>query len=144
MAGMRVQVPDALWVELEPLVPPLERRFRYPGRKPYEARVCLEGIVTVLRYGIPWKALPAEPGRPSGKTCWRRLDEWERAGVWPQLLVRLQALLAEAGEIDWRRVIVDATFVAAKKGAPRRARARQTAAAQRASSTSAVTGAVVR
>jgi transposase len=43
----------------------------------------------VLRYGIPWKALPQLEGEPSGKTCWRRLDEWERAGVWPKLIERL-------------------------------------------------------
>jgi transposase len=141
MAGMRVRVPDALWAELEPLIPRPARRFRHPGRKRFDERACLEGLLTVLRYGIPWKALPQTEGEPSGKTCWRRLDEWERAGVWAQLLARLQARLAEAGEIDWQRAIVDATFVPAKKGAPRRARARPTAAAPRASSTSAATAA---
>jgi len=139
MARMRVRVPEALWLELEPLVPRPQRRFRYPGRKRFQERACLEGILTVLRYGIPWRELPHAEGEPSGKTCWRRLDEWERAGVWSQLMLRLQARLAEAGQIDWQRAIVDATFVAAKKGAPRRARALQTAGGRRASSISAVT-----
>lgn len=144
MSAMRWQVPDELWDEIEPLIPRRERRFRYPGRRRYDERACLEGILTVLRYGIPWDALPAEPGLPSGKTCWRRLDEWERAGVWSKLLARLQARLAEQEQLDWSRAIVDATLVPVKKGAPKRARARQTAANRPPSSTSAATAAASR
>jgi transposase len=81
----------------------------------------------VLRYGIRWRALPAIAGFPSGQTCWRRLDEWERAGVWPVLLVRLQARLVQAERLDWSRAIVDASLVDAKRGA-RRSRARSAAA----------------
>ena len=128
MAVGREQVPERLWREIEPLIPRPARRFRYPGRKRLEERACLEGILTVLRHGIPWRALPAAPGLPSGKTCWRRLDEWERAGVWPRVLERLQARLADAERIDWARAIVDASFVAAKRGARRRARVPPTAA----------------
>ena len=108
-----------MWAEVEPLLPRVERRFRYPGRKRCDDRVCLEGILYVLRYGIPWRALPAIAGFPSGQTCWRRLDEWERAGVWPALMARLQARLERAGELDWSRAIVDASLVDAKRGAPR-------------------------
>src|SRR5205085_4634533 len=93
---VRVRVPLVVWRELQPLIPVPERRFRFPGRKRLDDRACLEGILTVLRYGIPWRALPGGGGLPSGNTCWRRLDEWERAGVWPQLMARLQARLAEA------------------------------------------------
>lgn len=141
---VRVRVPGVVWGELEPLIPRPARRFRYPGRRRMDERACLEGILTVLRYGIPWAALPAGEGLPSGKTCWRRLDEWERAGVWLQLMARLQARLAEAEQIDWERAIVDATIVAAKKGAPKRARARQTAAGRPRSSTSPATAAASR
>jgi transposase len=89
MAAEPWRVPERLWRELEPLLPKVERRFRYPGRKRVDDRVCLEGILYVLRYGIPWRALPKLEGLPSGQTCWRRLDEWERAGVWAALLLRL-------------------------------------------------------
>jgi transposase len=144
MNGLRVRVPDSLWQELEPLLPRPQRRFRYPGRKRLDDRAVLEGILTVLRYGIPWRALPREQGAPSGQTCWRRLDEWQRAGVWEALVCRLQARLARAELIDWGRALVDATYVPAKKGAPKRARARQTAAARPRSSTSAATAAASR
>ena len=117
MAGMWVAVPETLWREVEPLLPVPERRFRYPGRKRYSERSCLEGVLTVLRWGIPWRELPVEPGRPSGKTCWRRFDEWQRAGVWPELVARLQRRLAASNRIDWRVSILDATIVPAKRGA---------------------------
>ena len=34
-------VSDALWERLEPLLPRWERRFRYPGRKPFNDRLAL-------------------------------------------------------------------------------------------------------
>jgi transposase len=144
MRGVRRQVPETLWRELEPLIPKPERRFRYPGRKRFGERACLEGILTVLHYGIPWRALPGGQGLPSGKTCWRRLDEWQRAGVWERLVERLQRRLAEADELDWQRVIVDATIVPAKRGAGRSAKALQIEVGPPASSTSPATAAASR
>ena len=123
MAALLLRVPEVLWCEIESLLPVPERRFRYPGRKRYPERACLEGILTVLRWGIPWKELPQPAGRPSGKTCWRRFDEWQRAGVWPQLVLRLQGRLAAQGKLDWQRALLDSTIVDAKKGAPRSAKA---------------------
>jgi transposase len=124
VAGMLVRVPEALWCEIESLLPVPERRFRYPGRKRCSERACLEGILTVLRWGIPWRERPRPEGRPSGQTCWRRFDEWQRAGVWAQLVARLQGRLAAEGKLDWQRAMLDSTIVDAKKGAPRSARAR--------------------
>lgn len=139
MASMWMVVPEVLWREVEPLVPVPERRFRYPGRKRHAERACLEGILTVLRWGIPWKELPQQPGGPSGKTCWRRFDEWQKAGVWPQLVERLQQRLAKAGEIDWERAIVDSTIVPAKRGAAKSAVTLPTGAVRPRSSTSSAT-----
>jgi transposase len=138
------RVPELLWAEIEPLLPVVERRFRYPGRRRIDDRACLEGILYVLRYAIPWRALPRLEGMPSGQTCWRRLDEWERAGVLEQLMGRLQARLADADAIDWQRAIVDASLVPVKKGAPRRVRARPTVASRPRSCTSAATAAARR
>jgi transposase len=123
MAGMLVEVPETLWREVEPLLAGPKRRFRYPGRKRYPERACVEGILTVLRWGIPWRELPQGEGRPSGKTCWRRFDEWQKAGVWAQLVERLQERLAAEGKLDWQRAMLDSTIVDAKKGAPRSAKA---------------------
>jgi transposase len=43
------------------------------------------GIVFVLRSGIPWEMLPQEMGCGSGMSCWRRLRDWQERGIW-QLL----------------------------------------------------------
>jgi transposase len=113
-----------LWERLEPLLVDPPRRFRHPGRLRYPARACLEGILFVLYTDTPWLQVPyRELGLPSGETCRRRLEEWSARGVLEQALRILQAELAEAGRLDWSRVIVDASLVEAKKGA-KRSRAR--------------------
>ena len=115
------RVPDRVWVELEPLLPRVERRFRYPGRKRFDDRACVEGILYVLRYAVPWQELPKVEGWPSGQTCWRRFRDWQRAGVWERLLARMQEWLAAEGLIELSRAIVDASSVDAKRGAARSA-----------------------
>jgi transposase len=38
---------DGLWSRVEPLLPRVERRFRYPGRKRLPDRQALQGILFV-------------------------------------------------------------------------------------------------
>jgi len=121
-------VSDQLWALLESILRDPPRRFRHPGRCRRPARLCLEGILFVLYTDTPWLQVPyRELGLPSGETCRRRLEEWSRNGLFAQALEVLQSQLAEAGKLDWSRVIVDASLVEAKKGA-RRSRARSAAA----------------
>jgi transposase len=123
-APYRWRVSDELWAKLEPLLADPVRRFRYPGRLRYPARACLEGILYVLYTDTPWLQVPyRELGLPSGETCRRRLEEWQRRGLLEAALQVLQEHLARAERLDWSRVIVDASLVEAKKGA-RRSRAR--------------------
>ena len=129
-------VPDGLWELVEPLLPRRERRFRYPGRKRFDDRLALQGILFVLHTGITWQHLPAELGFGSGVTCWRRLDEWQRAGVWDRLHLVLLERLRAGGEIEWSRAVIDSSQVQAKKGAPKRGRARSTEAVRAPSSIS--------
>ena len=117
-------VSDALWRRIEPLLPKVERRFRYPGRKRLPDRQALQGILFVLHTGIAWRHLPPELGFGGGSTCHRRMDQWQRAGVWERLHALLLAELRAAGELEWSRAVADSSHVQAKKGAPRRARAR--------------------
>ena len=91
-------VGDGLWERIEPLLPKVERRFRYPGRKRLPDRQALQGILFVLHTGIAWRHLPLELGFGGGSTCYRRLDEWQRAGVWERLHALLLAELRAAGE----------------------------------------------
>ena len=117
-------VSEELWELVEPLLPKVERRFRYPGRRRLPDRQALQGILFVLHTGISWPHLPLELGFGSGVTCWRRMDEWQKAGVWDRLHELLLARLRAAGEIEWSRAVADSSHVQAKKGAARRARAR--------------------
>ncbi len=116
-------VSDALWERIEPLLPQKARRLRFPGRKRLPDRQALQGILFVLYTGIAWRHLPLALGFGSGSTCYRRLDEWQRAGVWERLHEVLLAELRAAGELEWSRTVADSSHVQAKKGAPRRARA---------------------
>lgn len=88
----------------------------------------MEGILFVLFTDTPWLEVPyRELGLPSGETCRRRLEEWQRRGLLEEALAVLQLRLVGARRLDWSRVIVDASLVDAKKGA-RRSRARSAAA----------------
>jgi transposase len=121
-------VQDELWERVEPLIPVPPRRVRYTGRKRLPDRGCLQGILFVLYTGIGWEDLPQELGFGSGMTCWRRLRDWNDAGVWQRLHEVMLADLREANRIDWSRAVVDSTHVRALKGGPRPGRARSTAA----------------
>ena len=60
-------VSDELWPRIEPLLPRVERRFRYPGRKRLPDRQALQGILFVLYTGIAWRHLPPELGFGGGR-----------------------------------------------------------------------------
>ena len=124
---LKWRVSDRLWQRLGPLLADPPRRFRYPGRARYSARLCLEGILYVLVTDTPWLEVPyRELGLPSGETCRRRLEEWQRRGLLTAAIRLLQEELRAADKLDWSRVIVDASLVDAKKGA-KRSRARSAA-----------------
>jgi len=99
---------DDLWALIQPLLPPPKPRRRdHPGRKPVGDREALTGILFVLKSGIPWEDLPQEMGCGCGMTCWRRLRDWQHAGVWLQLRDLLLAKLRGAGQLDWSRAVID-------------------------------------
>jgi len=87
-------------------------------------REALQGILFVLHTGIAWRHLPLELGFGSGSTCYRRMVEWQEAGVWERLHAVLLSELRAAGALEWSRAVADSSHVQAKKGAPRRGRAR--------------------
>jgi transposase len=49
-------------------------------------------------------------------TCWRRLRDWQAAGVWEQLHTLLLAEVHAAGRIDWSRAVADSSHIRAKQG----------------------------
>jgi transposase len=109
---------DELWEIIEPLLPPPQPRPK-GGRPPVPNRQVLTGILFVLKTGMPWEDLPQEMGCGSGMTCWRRLRDWQEAGVWEDIHQFLLQRLQHAEQIDWSRVVVDSASVRALFGGPR-------------------------
>jgi len=110
------ELTDAQWLKIERLLPK-EKPSPRGGRRWIDDREVMEGILWVLRSGARWKDLPGE--YPSATTCWRRLREWEDAGVWLAIWRAFLSELDDAGQLDWHEVFADGTFAPAKKGVPR-------------------------
>lgn len=127
-------VSDELWGVIAPLLPVRPARPK-GGRPPVDDRAALTGILFVLRSGIPWEMLPQEMGCGSGMTCWRRLRDWQAAGVWLKLHHVLLDRLGRANAIDWSRAALDSASVPAKRGVRTPARTRPTAASRAPSGT---------
>jgi transposase len=105
------------------------------GRPPLDDRRVLKGIVFVLRTGIPWTSLPKAMGCGSGMTCWRRLRDWQAAGVWTRLHQILLDRLGRANAVDFSRCSLDSASFPAKRGTSAPARTRPTAGSPEPSAT---------
>jgi transposase len=114
-------VPDELWIEIEPLLP-AERPKPKGGRPPVPNRQALAGIVYVLRSGVAWNMVPAELGCGSGVTCWRRLRDWTKDGVWAEVHRRLLRKLGQDDAIDLSLAVIDSQSVRAVFGGTTRDR----------------------
>jgi hypothetical protein len=57
-------------------------------------------------------------------TCWRRLRDWNDAGVWLDLHRLLLDKLNAADKIDWSRAVVDSASVRAMHGGKKQAQIR--------------------
>ncbi len=120
-------ISDELWDIIEPLLPPEPPKPK-GGRPRVSDRRALTGILFVLKTGIPWEYLPQEMGCGSGMTCWRRLRDWQEAGVWDKLHRTLLDRLGQADRIDWSRASLDSASVPAPGGGPRPAAIQRIAA----------------
>ncbi len=108
-------LPDASWNLIQPILPTVPHRAK-GGRPRLADGACLTGILFVLRSGIPWEILPQELGCGSGMTCWRRLRDWQEAGIWKLIDFVLLDWRARCGRIDWSRAVLDGSSVRAVFG----------------------------
>jgi transposase len=108
-------VTDEQWQRIAPLLPAQGRM----GRPRADDRKVLNGILYVLRTGCRWKDMPQEYG--SYSTAWRRLERWQREGVWDRIWQRFLSSLDEEGKLDWARAFLDGSFAPAKRGEKRSA-----------------------
>jgi transposase len=96
-----LHVDDGFWAVPEPLLP--ERVSQRIGRPRVDDRIAFTAILFVLVTGVPWRVLPRELCC-SGVTAWRRLRDWQAAGVWDRLLRELLGLLNALGRDSGRGV----------------------------------------
>lgn len=110
-------VTAALGARLRPLrPPPPPRRFRFPGRQPWDDRQVRTGILFVLQTGIAWDDVPAELGCGCGKTGRDYRKRWHQTGVGAKRHAVLRAERNGADPIDGQRALLDASNALAPEG----------------------------
>ena len=82
----------------------------------------------LLKTGIDWEDLPAELGYGSGMTWWRRLRDWQKAGVREKIHKVLLSKLRQAEQIDFSRAVMDSASVQAVFGGRKQGQIPQIAA----------------
>lgn len=89
---------DAQWALVAPLIP----KLAHHNRPPINRREVLNGILHVLRTGIPWKEMSKK--YPSAETCHRQYLEWVCYGVMQAVLDCLAEDLRTRGQFDTRQM----------------------------------------
>ena len=136
----RRPVSKELWKQLQPLIPVFTPSAKGgPRSLKVSDEAALNGILFVLHTGIPWEDLPQSLGWGSGMTCWRRLRDWNAAGVWDKLHQAMLVRLREHDQIDWNRASIDGSSVPSPRGARKQAPTLQTGASLAPSDPSSLT-----
>jgi transposase len=110
------QVTDELWAKIQPLLPEHVNTHRFGGGRPRaDNRICLNGILFVLRTGCQWNALNATGICPSS-TAHDRFQEWVEAGVFRNLWAAGLLEYDQLKGIDWSWQSMDGAMTKAPLG----------------------------
>ncbi len=82
---------NAQWEELAPLLPPDTTRG-HP--RTTDLREVVNGILYVLRGGVPWRLMPHD--LPPWGTVWWYFRKWRDDGTWERVESALRARVREA------------------------------------------------
>lgn len=109
------RIPDALWEQIEPLLPK-RKKHRFGGHNPrVPDRDAMSAILYVSRTGCQWGALDAT-NLCKHSSAHRRFTEWTEAGVfkklWKKGLFEYDALKG----IDWRWLSMDGAMTKSPLG----------------------------
>jgi putative transposase len=105
---------DALWVQIEPLLP-LAKQPGTVGQPALSQRRVLNGILHILRTGCQWKSLPKEMFGASS-SLHTYFQAWQKAGVWQRIFQLLLRHYDKLKGIQWRWQAIDSKSVAAPLG----------------------------
>jgi transposase len=108
-------IPDALWAQLEPLLPPRKPHPLGCHRPRVDDRTAMDAIFFVLRTGCQWNALNATD-LCSSSAAHRRFQEWTVAGVFERLWALGLEAYDELQEIQWAYQAMDGAMSKAPLG----------------------------
>ena len=117
----RGDLSEEQWQRLAPLLPAQKPPT---GRPSKDHRTIINGILWVLRTGVPWRDLPERYG--PWRTVASRFYRWRRQGLWQKVLAEVQREAAAAGEVEWEIHFVAGTNVRAHQHAAGAKRGRET------------------
>lgn len=114
--GSDYQIPDELWEQIQPLLPPPKPKKRV-GRPRMDDRKAMTAIFYVLRTGCQWKAIPHNLGAPS--TVHDRFKQWQEAGLFKRLWQKGVAEYDDKKGLDWKWQCMDGAMSKAPLGGKR-------------------------
>ena len=103
------RIPDELWAEMQPLIPPGKPHPLGCHRPRVPDRCAMDAILFVLRTGCQWGALKAT-GICSKSSAHRRFQEWTEAGVFEELWTRGLLAYEQLQGIEWDWQALDGTL----------------------------------
>src|SRR5215212_2418440 len=109
------RIPDELWEQIEPLIPPGKPHPLGCHNPRVPDRCAMDALLFVLRTGCQWEAVSAT-GLCSKSAAHRRFQEWTQAGVFRQLWLRGLLAYEELQGIQWEWQALDGTMTKAPLG----------------------------
>ena len=109
------RIPDVLWAQIEPLLPPRKPHPLGCHNPRVPDRDAMDAILFVLRTGCQWNALNAT-AICSSSSAHRRFIEWTEARVFEHAWVKALDAYDEFIGIEWRWQSMDGAMTKAPLG----------------------------
>jgi transposase len=100
------------WRFIQPLLPPPAPT----GRPRADDRKTINGILYVLKTGCRWEDIPPER-YGSGKTCWKRFDQWRKNRTWEKIGRILLLEINRHRKLNLNNAYLDTSIRQNKRGA---------------------------
>lgn len=98
----RGDLTERQWKQLKSLLPAQKSET---GRPSKDHRTTINGMLWILRTGVPWRDLPERYG--AWETVAGRFYRWRKSGLWQKILQSLHQQADAPGHLDWEVHYVD-------------------------------------